>query len=100
MLEGILCILGPREEAVPAVLVVMTVGPEISPNLLNLSLSLAISLGVIPRGDADGDMEELEESLPDTGYKLWSTVRDNIFWDAEGVEEIMEEGLCCFEGSG
>ncbi len=39
---------GPWEEAVPAVLVVMTVGPEISPNLLNLPLSLAISLGVIP----------------------------------------------------
>ncbi len=47
LLEGILCILGPREETVPAVLVVMTVGPEISPNLLNLPLSLAVSLGVI-----------------------------------------------------
>ncbi len=44
----------------------MTVGPVISPNLLNLPLSLAVSLGVIPRGEADGDIEELEESLPDT----------------------------------
>ncbi len=76
---------GPREEAVPAVLVVMTVGPVISPNLLNLPLSLAVSLGVIPRGEADGDIEELEESLPDTGYKLWPTVRDDIFQNAEGA---------------
>ncbi len=48
LLGGILCILSPWEEVFLAVLVVMTVGPEISPNLLNLSLSLAISLGVIP----------------------------------------------------
>ncbi len=34
----------PWEEAVPAVLVVMTVGPEMSPNLLNLLLSLTVSL--------------------------------------------------------
>ncbi len=45
LLEGIVCILCPWEEVVPAVMVVMTVGPEISPNL---PLSLAISLGVIP----------------------------------------------------
>ncbi len=42
LLEGILCILGSGEEAVPAVLIVMTVGPEISSNLLNLPLSLEI----------------------------------------------------------
>ncbi len=53
LLGGILCILylsiySPWEEAFLAVLLVMTVGPEISPNLLNLSLSLAVSLGVIP----------------------------------------------------
>ncbi len=51
----------------------------------------------IPRGEADGDMEELEESLPVMGYKLWPMVGDDIFRDAEGAEEIMEEGLCCFE---
>ncbi len=72
---------------------------EISQSL-NLPLSLAVSRGVIPRGEADGDIEDLEESLPDMGYNLWPTVGDNIFRDAEGTEEIMEEGLCCFEGCG
>ncbi len=90
----------PTKEAVPAVLAVMTLSPEKSPNLLNLPLSLAVSRGVIPRGEADGDIEDLEESLPDMGYNLWPTVGDNIFRDAEGTEEIMEEGLCCFEGCG
>ncbi len=78
----------------------MTVGPEISPNLLNLPLSLAVGLGVIPWGEADGDIEEFEERFPDTGDKLWPTIGDNIFRDAEGAEEIMEEGLCRFKGCG
>ncbi len=52
LLERILCILGPREEAVPAVLVVMAVGPEIPPNFLYLPPSLAVGLGVISGGQA------------------------------------------------
>ncbi len=48
---------------VPAVLVVMTVDPERSLNILNLLLSLAVSQGVIPRGEADCDIEEFEESF-------------------------------------
>ncbi len=50
LLEGILCILGPGEETVPVVLLVMTIGPEISPNLLYLPFSLSISLGMISGG--------------------------------------------------
>ncbi len=62
--EGVLCILGLSEEAVPAVLVVMTVGSEVSPNLLYLTLSLAVGLGVISGGQADGDAKKLKEGLP------------------------------------
>lgn len=47
LLKGILYIHGPWEKWVPAVLVVLTVGPEISPNLLYLPLSLSVGLGVI-----------------------------------------------------
>ncbi len=75
----------PWEEAVPAVLVVMTVGPEMSPNLLNRLLSLTVSL------------RSLKKTFQTLEYKLWPTVGDNILWNAEG---IMEEGLCCFEGCG
>ncbi len=46
--------------------------------------------GCIQKG-GEADIEEPEESLPDTG---------DIFWDAEGAEDVIEEGLCSFGGCG
>ncbi len=83
---------------VPAVLVVMTVDPERSLNILNLLLSLAVSQGVIPRGEADCDIEEFEESFPDTGDKLWPTVGNDILRYAEGAEDIMKRASAVSEG--
>lgn len=40
--EAVLCILGLGKVKAPVVLVIMAVATEISPNLLDLSLSLAI----------------------------------------------------------
>ncbi len=70
------------------------------PGVISQSPESPVSLGVIPWGEADCDIKELEESLPDMGDKLWPAVGDNIFRDAEGAQEIMEEDLCCFEGFG
>lgn len=77
--EGVLCILGPQEEAVSTVLVVITVGPEISPYLLDLLLSLAIGLGVISREEVDGDVEEFEEGCLYLGCELGPMVKENLF---------------------
>lgn len=49
--EGILSILGPREESAPAVLVVVTACWEVTSKLLDLSLSL----GMVARGQAYRD---------------------------------------------
>ncbi len=51
--EGVLCILGPGKETVPAVLVVIAVGPEVPPYLLYLPLSLAVGLWVKSGGEAN-----------------------------------------------
>ncbi len=98
LLGGIMCILGPREEAVPAVLVVMAVRPEIPPNLLYLPLSLAVCVGVISGGQAYRDTKELEESLPDMGDELWPTVGDNVLRDAEIAEDVMKQRFGSFQG--
>ncbi|XP_016397843.1 netrin receptor DCC-like, partial [Sinocyclocheilus rhinocerous] len=50
--EGVLCILGPWEEAGPAVLVILAVCPDVTPEFLDLALSLAVSLGMITGGQA------------------------------------------------
>ncbi len=52
MPEGILCILGPWEEAAPAVLVLLAVCPEVASEFLNLALSLAVRLGMVAGGQA------------------------------------------------
>ncbi len=56
MPEGVLCILGPREEAAPAVLVPVAVCPEVTSEFLDLTLSLAIRLGMVAGGQAHSDL--------------------------------------------
>ncbi len=53
--EGIMCILGPGKEAVPAVLVFLVVCPEVTSEFLDLPLSLAICLGMVTEGQAHRD---------------------------------------------
>ncbi len=63
MPKGILRILGPWEEAAPAVLVFLTVCPEVASEFLDLTLSLAIRLGMVARGQAHSDPLQPEEGL-------------------------------------
>lgn len=48
--EGILGVIHPGKELAPAVLVLVAVGPQVSPNFLDLALSMAIVLGMVARG--------------------------------------------------
>lgn len=73
-------ILTPGKETVPVLLMIMAIGSQVHPNILNLPFSLAIGLRVITRGETDGDVEVLEKSLPDPGDKLGCPVRHNIYW--------------------
>ena len=47
MSEGVLCILGPGKEVVPAVLIFLAVCPELASKFLDLLLSLAVHLGMV-----------------------------------------------------
>ncbi len=53
--EGVLCILGPGEEAAPAVLIFLTVCLEVTSEFLDLPLSLAVRLWVVAGGQAHRD---------------------------------------------
>lgn len=46
-MQGVLCILGTWNLGTSAVLEVVAIGPQVSPDLLNLTLSLAVGLWVI-----------------------------------------------------
>ncbi len=50
--EEVLCILGPGEEAAPAVLIFLTVCSEVTSEFLDLPLSLAVPLWVVAGGQA------------------------------------------------
>ncbi len=54
-MKGVLCTLVPKEEATPAVLVPVAVCPEVTSELLDLALSLAIRLGMVAGGQAHSD---------------------------------------------
>ncbi len=69
-MKRILCILGPRKVLAPAVLVVMTVGPEVAPDLLDLPLSLAIHLQVVSGGQANRHSQQSEELAPYPGDEI------------------------------
>lgn len=45
----------PKRGNAPAVLVVLTVCPEVAPKFLDFTFSLAVSLGVVARGQAHSD---------------------------------------------
>lgn len=48
--KEVLCILGPGKETVPALLVFLEVCPDVPSEFLDLPLSMAISLQMVPRG--------------------------------------------------
>ncbi len=102
LLEGVLCILGPWEEAVPTVLVVMAVRPEIQYLPISyIFLSVwPLDVGVISGGQAYCDTQEFEESLPDMGDELWPTVRDDILRDAKIADDVMKQGFGSLQGCG
>ncbi len=53
--EGVLCILGPWEEAAPALLIFLAVCPEVMSEFLDLPLSLAVRQWMVTGGQAHRD---------------------------------------------
>ncbi len=80
----------PGEEAAPAVLVVRAVWPKVTPELLDLTLSLAICLGMVSREQADCHPKELKEGFPYTWRELGTPVWNYVFGQTVFPEHMVE----------
>jgi hypothetical protein len=97
--KEILGVISPGEELAPAVLVLVVIGPQVPSNLLDLPLSLAVTLRVVSRRQADRNPEEPEERFPHSRDELWTSVRHNVFGDAEVSKHMIEESFSGLKSS-
>ncbi len=62
----------------------------VTSKFLDLLLSLASFLWMLPGGQAYRDPEQTEEGFPHMGNKLQAAVRDDIFWYPKVPEDMGE----------
>ncbi len=89
--EGVLSILGPWEEAAPAVLDPVAVCQELASEFLDLALSLAIRLGMVAGGQAHSEPLAVWRRLS----TLWKLIAgfdyDYVFEDSVVPKDAIEQ---------
>jgi hypothetical protein len=90
----VICKLSKRKEVIPVILLIVDVATQVLLKDLVDSLCLAISLRVEGRGELDVHLKKLEEASPELGYKLRSSITDNVLRHSMKSKHMPEEEVC------
>lgn len=70
------------------------VGSQEAGDFLDCVLCLTIGLEIITRVEADVNLQEVKEGAQDLKNKLLPLICHNVFKQARGAEQMIEQGLC------